>query len=201
LLGGEPMLASGARHFRQAWAIWGALFQGGPGAFLRRLLWETPQTLLGLLAAHFLNLFAKVRRVESYRGCTLIQIGSNWGALSLGSFIFANRSAQAASASLLFVHECGHERQSRRAGWLYLFKYGLPSLGSATFHRAVHHLHWCEQDANLRARAAFANAPGFDAERFAAEYPVMPGVGLRQPRWWEYVPGIFPVFVPMVNWE
>lgn len=50
-----------------------------------------------------------------------------------------------------FAHEYGHFLQQQEWGILYyLFKVAIPSVYSAWFFPATHHLNWYEQDATLR---------------------------------------------------
>lgn len=65
---------------------------------------------------------------------------------------------------MLFQHEYGHVLQSRTSGFMYLPKYGIPSL----FSTGKHSLYWTETDANARALQFFmVNDSNFKIENWA----------------------------------
>ena len=106
------------------------------------------------------NLFEGVRNVSYYGGATLVETyASGWGAITLGSYIMAQRGTNAEPNDWLFQHEYGHYRQSQRWGPIYLFGVGLPSLWSANkANNDPSHIHnnfWAEQNANKRGYEYF----------------------------------------------
>lgn len=96
------------------------------------LLWELPQTLLGLIV--FLFNFFVLKSPNMIKNVFFNEERTVWksidytawkfnSGLSLGQFIFVN--IRASNNTLL--HEDGHTQQSRLLGWLYLPVIGLPS--------------------------------------------------------------------------
>ena len=96
------------------------------------LLWELPQTLLGLIVFLF-NVFV-LKSPNGVKNLFLNEERTVWksidytawkfnSGLSLGQFVFVN--IRASNNTLL--HEDGHTQQSRLLGWLYLPVIGLPS--------------------------------------------------------------------------
>lgn len=97
-------------------------------ATLLGVLWEGPQSLLGLLNLGLQRLFGNVERIERRHDRSFVELRGA-GAVSLGHFVFWSRTDTA------FVrvnpdndlHEWGHARQSRLLGPLYLLVVGVPS--------------------------------------------------------------------------
>jgi hypothetical protein len=85
------------------------------------------------------------------------------------------------------MHEYGHYLQSKRNGFTYLFKYGLPSANGAE---------WTEHDANLRAANYFhkVNSSFTWDENYSnvpALYRTFPQNGqISNSRWYDYFFGI-----------
>lgn len=172
-----------------------ALLLGGGGKrVLSRWTWELPQTLLGLaILAWALGKFRKCEfRVVEGVGMLVAGEGKSWGAISLGSVVVGDERLRPGLPSALFMHEFGHVLQSRRSGPLYLWKYGLPSVVSAS-RKKDHCFHPVEQDANLRARAYFADRhPEMDWPDTL--HPIQEEAEILRAKWWEYLPGPFPLY-------
>lgn len=100
---------------------------------------------------------ANVRSVTYYGGATAVEgYSSDWGGVTLGSYINMSRGHRADPNDALFQHEYGHYRQSQSVGPLYLVQYALPSLVSSLNNSDdVHDRHPSEQNANVRAYKYF----------------------------------------------
>ncbi len=154
--------------FVQFWQITAGLFisdkdehlVGRALQIISRFTWELPQSLAGFLYNQLANIFGKVSKVEYYGGATVVKGAAiKGGAVSLGSFISISNSGHnngndilVKSGAYTFMHEYGHYLQSRKNGFAYLFKYGLPSLWKAE---------WTEWDANQRAAKYFKKKEAF----------------------------------------
>ena len=160
---------------------------------LSRFSWEGLQTMVGAGAGLFAATCLHVDAIEHYGGTTVIRCWRKdkyWGGVCFGSVILGDCRIAAQPGNALFMHEYGHTLQSRASGPLYLFKYGLPSVVSRHSKRQ-HNQHPVEQDANLRAFQHFGSSTNVD---WSHERHPLPASGLPlTPRWWEYVPPIFPV--------
>ncbi|MBI3202675.1 MAG: hypothetical protein HYZ29_14140 [Myxococcales bacterium] len=92
------------------------------------LVWEAPQSLLGLANLWAQHLLGNVERTERREGRLMVKL-RRAGAISLGHFVFWS------TTDTRFVrvnpdndrHEWGHALQSRRLGPLYLPVVGVPS--------------------------------------------------------------------------
>ena len=151
--------------------IWG-LYKGTPLQIISRFTWELPQTVIGYGYTSWRFLFSDIDKVQYFDGATYIidKTKKNDNGVTLGNFININSSDDipkdnsgnfAPYLNKLYAHEYGHYLQSQSSGWIYLFKYGIPSLWSAIFNTkrqaygngdvSLHHLYWTEKDANGRA--------------------------------------------------
>lgn len=146
-----------------AWKMTSGLFKGGFGRIVSRFTWEIPQTYIGHLTSQALNFGGGVKDVSYYEGATVAEsYKSNWGALTMGSFILGNRGIEADPYNSLFQHEYGHYLQSKAYGFGYISKYALPSLFDTFSPSTDHDFHPIEQDANARAFRYFnKTVPGF----------------------------------------
>ena len=63
-------------------------------------------------------------RPTIFAGCVCFELGNYWGGISLGRFIFANKT----SDDKIKKHEFGHSIQNAQWGLLFPFVIGLPSL-------------------------------------------------------------------------
>jgi RHS repeat-associated protein len=153
-------LRSAWRHEKNAWKITGGLFatdknksfNGKVGQIFSRFTTELPQTVLGLVSSYGANLFGKMLDVNYKAGATVSKMRGLFGAFTLGSFVIGDRMISASPDNSLFQHEYGHYLQSQATGFLYLFKYAIPSLYSAAItNRNNYYGHMYskpEQDAN-----------------------------------------------------
>ena len=156
-------LRSAWRHEKNAWKITGGLFatdknksfNGKVGQIVSRFTTELPQTVLGLVSSYGANLFGKMLDVNYKAGATVSKMRGLFGAFTLGSFVIGDRMISASPDNSIFQHEYGHYLQSQATGFLYLFKYAIPSLYSAAItNRNNYYGHMYskpEQDANKRA--------------------------------------------------
>lgn len=134
-------------------------FWGRSGELVSRYTWQAPQSFIGKNSAQIHNFLGGVKSVDYYGGATVVQSKSeDWGAISLGNVIIGSSSIEANPNNHLFQHEYGHYLQSQSSGYIYLTKFGLPSLISANKNDYWGHTeHWTEQDANRRAYRYFSN--------------------------------------------
>lgn len=92
--------------------------------FVVQFVWGAPQSIIGLL------LLLKYSKCEKsfYHGALLVLHDGAFGGISLGPFIFVNKSRGEKWINEVKVHEYGHAIQSLIFGPLYLFVIGLPSI-------------------------------------------------------------------------
>ncbi|GAP42590.1 hypothetical protein TBC1_11722 [Lentimicrobium saccharophilum] len=121
---------------------------------LGRQFWEQPQTLLGNAVAHLLNSVWLFEKTIAGGGATFMQGKVPMAnGVTFGSFILVNDMGGPVVEKMLVPgrqspllkllrHEYGHYLQNRESGWLYLFKYGIPSAGMIV---------WPEKDAEFRS--------------------------------------------------
>lgn len=90
---------------------------------------QLPQNLVGLLVI----LFSRAKKI-SYNGIIYYETESKFG-VSLGNYIILHKTCTWYDV----CHEYGHQKQSLKLGWLYLFIIGLPSftfnIGDRIFHK------------------------------------------------------------------
>ena len=92
------------------------------------IIWQLPQTLLGLLVLAFVKPEAGI----IMHGKLFLFSEKFRGGMSLGEIIlFRSRDCK---ESDMRNHELGHSRQSEILGWFYLPVIGLPSLFHAVYH-------------------------------------------------------------------
>jgi len=145
----------------------GMFTKGTTAQILSRFTWELPQNLIGYFGNGFSSTFGGVRSVDYYRGVTVVEsyskkaFGMSGAGVTLGSFIHGQKGIEADPNNSLFQHEFGHYLQSRNFGWLYLPKFGIPSMNSAGGD-GEHSYHPVEQDANARALKYFVGKYGED---------------------------------------
>ena len=133
-------------------------FWGRAWELASRFTWQAPQTILGWEYAQWCNydiIHGGIKNIEYYDGATVITNNdSDWGAVTLGSYICGNSSLKADPNNSLFQHEFGHYLQSQKYGLFYLSRYGIPSgFNCIDWLRGdkKHDNHPAEQDANIRA--------------------------------------------------
>ncbi len=140
---------------------------------------EQLQTSIGRGFAHMQNIGGFVDAVGYYKGRTTIRlqgdyIGSNlFSGISFGHYVFGYDMALTPNDDAkynhdLFAHEFGHTYQSRNAGLLYLFKYGIPSAAGGDL---------SEADADWRG---YMNL-GIDPWGYVSKYSEKP----NRIKWWE----------------
>lgn len=139
------------------------LWSGDIVAWLKRWIWEGPQTFLGFIVAQYFILTGKVLEVERSEGVLVFVTKGRWGAVSLGQIIIGDEKISPVVGNHLFMHEFGHSIQSRRVGPLYLLIYGLPSLVSVILMQNKHHTTNVERYANRLAYKYFN-------KRYSLEY-------------------------------
>ncbi len=164
----------------------GKSFSGGIRQGLSRLIWEQPQTLIGNAIAHILNGVWFIEGAFADNGATILsgRVPMARG-VCYGTFILAENKDKETPKKLaiagrqsathkLLRHEYGHYLQSRESGWLYLFKYGIPSAAK---------LQWPETDAEFRSDRylliRYGLTPVFKS--YGKEYRKV------NPAWWEVV--------------
>ena len=101
-----------------------------------------------------------VESVDYFDGATVVRTGyspSDFGAITLGSYIIGTNDIRADPSNDLFKHEYGHYLQSQTSGFKYLFKYGIPSYKSAKGD-GIHKYFRTELNASFRAHEYFKNS-------------------------------------------
>lgn len=133
--------------------IWGGLFVSDTNSssgkrFLEvgsRLTYQGPQTGIGLFMAHFYNtILCKVNTVSYPNGSTLLNMNVSWTGICFGNYILAKKNCFPDPNNRIFQHEYGHYLQSKRMGFAYLVRVGLPAIMS----RGDHDAHPVEVDCN-----------------------------------------------------
>jgi RHS repeat-associated protein len=171
----------------------------------KRFTWELPQTVIGNVSSHYVNLGANnVKTVNYYGGATVVETHTDdWGGVTLGNIIIGDDDIIEEGISFqdneLFQHEYGHYLQSGDAGWLYYPKYGIPSLIDANKNGYWEHTkHWNEQDADRRAAQFFHSRypdysgwdwdgnPIYDKKGEKIKSLSMDRGSIVNPQWWEY---------------
>lgn len=86
-------------------------------------IWQLPQNLVALLMIPFVG---KMKIINYYKNCLIIECTRMHNGMALGNFIFI--SAEDAKRDANIYHECGHIMQSHILGWLYLLIITIPSI-------------------------------------------------------------------------
>ena len=108
------------------------------------ILWQLPQSLLGLSIYPFLG---KKKLVKYEKFCWAFECEKMSGGISLGCFIFL--SPYSAKRETTVSHEYAHVKQSLMLSWLYLPIVGLPSLLNSIFRfTECYYDFWTESWAN-----------------------------------------------------
>ena len=94
------------------------------------ILWQLPQTLLGLLMLMFVEPEASM----IVEGKIVLFSTKTKGGISLGEIILFGSRFQEDKWVDIRKHEVGHSMQSEILGWFYLPVIGLPSLFHAVYH-------------------------------------------------------------------
>lgn len=136
--------------------IWGGLFISDSnqrtgkriGEVASRFVYQTPQTIGGLLTAQTYSTFTrKVNQVSYANGSVVVNMNVAWPGVCLGTYILARKTIAPNPDNKLFQHEYGHYLQSKRMGWAYLVRIGLPAIMS----KGDHDAHPVEIDCNREA--------------------------------------------------
>jgi len=123
--------------------------------YILQLLWQFPQIVVGVIFLQLLKIFVGIQKVGYYKGTMVFETNKEkWGGMSFGKCIVGQKGIKAYPDDPLFQHEYGHYIQSRKLGWYYLSKIGIPSLLSNN--SKPHNDHPVEQDANARAYEYFS---------------------------------------------
>lgn len=136
--------------------IWGGLFVSDTNLtsgkrFLEigsRLTYQGPQTGIGFFMAHFYNtVLCRVNSVSHPNGSTLLNMNVSWTGICFGNYILTKKTSAPDPDNRIFQHEYGHYLQSKRMGFAYLIRVGLPAIMST----GVHDEHPVEVDCNREA--------------------------------------------------
>ncbi len=100
-------------------------------------IWQLPQNLLGLVVLLFNKVSSghvKVKYIDDIKYYSAKYV-NNCG-VSLGNYIFFDSDRPITKEAI--HHERGHQKQSLKYGWLYLFIIGLPSAMGNIYSRLAH---------------------------------------------------------------
>jgi hypothetical protein len=133
--------------------IWGGLFVSDTnlkpsrrfGEVVSRHTYQFPQTAMGFTVAQFYNtVLCKVNTVSYGHGSTVLNMEVKWTGICFGNYILAKNTIQTNPNNKIFQHEYGHYLQSKRMGYAYLIRVGLPAIMS----KGDHDAHPVELDCN-----------------------------------------------------
>jgi hypothetical protein len=136
--------------------IWGGLFMSDTnqtrlrrfGEVSSRFVYQTPQTLGGFLVGQAYSTFTgKMNDIRYANGSVVMNLNVTWPGVCLGTYILAKKSISAQPNNKMFQHEYGHYLQSKRMGWAYFVRVGLPAILS----KGDHDAHPVEIDCNREA--------------------------------------------------
>ena len=105
--------------------------------FISEWIWQLPQNLCGL----FFKYISKNNRIDSIENTAIIKMGidanvkTSGGSVSLGKYIFISERSKNNRKTIF--HECGHTKQSRILGPLYLPLIGILSITWAAVHSYI----------------------------------------------------------------
>lgn len=91
-------------------------------------IWQLPQNLCGIVWKSISkgNRIEKVENEDSRNVGAEVYLQRNKGGVTLGKYIFINQDYE--DKYMIIKHECGHVKQSKILGPLYLIVIGLPSI-------------------------------------------------------------------------
>ena len=91
-------------------------------------LWQLPQNLCGLFYKNISkdNRITEVENNDSRSVGAKVYLQKSLGGVTLGKYIFINQDYT--DKEFVIKHECGHVKQSKILGPLYLLVIGIPSL-------------------------------------------------------------------------
>lgn len=95
---------------------------------------QLPQNIIGLIVYLWNFRSVKIWKKFDITYYSAKNIGN--AGVSLGHFIFIDSDIPVTESDL--KHEHGHQIQSLKLGWLYLFIVGLPSVTGNIYHRIAH---------------------------------------------------------------
>lgn len=100
-------------------------------------VWQLPQNLCGIIwrGVKKNDIIARVGSTDASEVDAQIYLMKFGGGLSLGKYIFISQTYK--DQSLIIKHECGHVRQSKILGPLYLLVIGIPSILHAYLNRYI----------------------------------------------------------------
>lgn len=140
--------------------IWGGLFVTDTnltrgkrfGELVSRHTYQFPQTGIGFTVAQFYNtVLCKVNTVSYANGSSVLNMNVNWTGICFGNYILAKKTITAIPDNRIFQHEYGHYLQSKRMGFAYLIRVGIPAIMS----KGDHDAHPVEVDCNREAFVYF----------------------------------------------
>lgn len=105
--------------------------------FISNWIWQLPQNLCGYIYKNI----SKNNRKEKIENTTIKKLGieayakTSPGSVSLGKYIFITEKNKNNRNTIL--HECGHSKQSRILGPLYLIIIGIPSIIWSMLHSYI----------------------------------------------------------------
>jgi hypothetical protein len=95
--------------------------------------------------SHFYNtVLCKVNTVSHANGSTLLNMNVHWTGICFGNYILTKKNSAPDPDNRIFQHEYGHYLQSKRMGFAYLVRVGLPAIMS----KGNHDEHPVEVDCN-----------------------------------------------------
>lgn len=101
-------------------------------------LWQLPQNLCGVIYRSISkdNRISVVENKDSRNVGAEVYLQKSFGGVTLGKYIFINQDYIDKEA--VIKHECGHVKQSKILGPLYLIIIGIPSLLHAWLNGYIH---------------------------------------------------------------
>ena len=100
-------------------------------------IWQLPQNLCGILYRNISkdNRIAEVENKDATTVGAKVYLQRNRGGVTLGKYIFINQTYQ--DQGEVIKHECGHVKQSKMLGPLYLIVIGIPSILHAALNGCI----------------------------------------------------------------
>lgn len=105
--------------------------------FICDWMWQLPQNLCGVVYKSISknNRIAEVENEDSRRVNAKVYLQRYIGGVTLGKYIFICQDYT--NKEIVIKHECGHVKQSKILGPLYLIVIGLPSIIWAMTHKYI----------------------------------------------------------------
>lgn len=105
--------------------------------FIKDWVWQLPQNLCGLLWKNMLeeNRITEVSNSDSDSVGARVFLQRTKGGVTLGKYMFICQDYT--NKYKVIKHECGHVKQSKILGPLYLIVVGIPSIVHAWLHKYV----------------------------------------------------------------